>query len=170
MDRQFTFGTSTPLHYLASYIQTEGGASAAQGATVTSMFGAGTIFGRILLGQMADYKGWVAGLQCQTSDEHLLTQIDCYRGPMNIFLVAVFTAGVLQLCMWLPAGGNVTVAATFAFLYGFFGLGGLSVSNSVIATHLDPNKFASLSGVFFTSEIAVSRLYGVDAAERLGPS
>lgn len=56
---QFTFGTSTPLYYLASYVQTEGGATAAQGATVTSMFGAGTIFGRILLGQLADWKGCV---------------------------------------------------------------------------------------------------------------
>ena len=83
---------------------------------------------------------------------------------MNVFLVAVVTAGVLQPCMWLPAEGNVPVAAIFAFLYGFFGLGGLSVSNSVIATHLDPNKFASLCGVFFTSEIAVSRLCGIDLA------
>jgi hypothetical protein len=72
---------------------------------------------------------------------------------MNAFTISILLAGILQLALWLPAGGNEPAAFIFAFLYGAFGLASIGISLAVLARHLDPYKLPSISGVFFTSEL-----------------
>jgi predicted MFS family arabinose efflux permease len=72
---------------------------------------------------------------------------------LNAFTLSVLLAGVLQLAMWLPAQGNISLTYVFSFLYGTFGLAAIGISPAVLARHLDPNKLPSIGGVFFTSEM-----------------
>lgn len=87
------------------------------------------------------------------ADTHLDSDNDLHSGVLNAFTLSVLLAGVLQLAMWLPAQGNISLTYVFSFLYGTFGLAAIGISPAVLARHLDPNKLPSIGGVFFTSEM-----------------
>ena len=126
-----SFGFMNVPFFLPSYIQTQGGASATVGGSIPAVYNAGAIFGRITLGLLADR----------------------VFGSLNTFIIFMTAAGVLQLTMWLPANGNTTTSFVFAFLYGFCGSGALGISPTILARHLDPDSFAAIIGIFYTSEI-----------------
>jgi len=110
------------------------------------------------------------------------------RGVGNVITISMLLGGILQLILWLPAGGSIGASYTFSVLYGIFGgqrdrthlvwlmlmvhnftagyIGLYPVCRAslyitswtqllqvYLARYLDHNKLASITGLFFTSEL-----------------
>lgn len=91
----FTFGMYVPMNYL----QVEAVSSGMQDNIVqylVAMFGAGSLFGRLLSGVFGDR-----------------------FGLFNVFIIVCYIAGLWILALWIPAYNDACRVA-FAVLYGFF--------------------------------------------------
>lgn len=91
----FTFGMYVPMNYL----QVEAVANGMRDGLVqylVAMFGAGSLFGRLLSGVFGDR-----------------------LGLFNVFTVVCYIAALCILALWIPANNDAARVA-FAVLYGFF--------------------------------------------------
>lgn len=107
------WGLFTPFFYLPQYAQSHGMGS--QNSTyLLSILNAGSVFGRILPGIVADK-----------------------IGRFNILVINSVCAGIILLC-WIAATSNSSIIA-FAVIYGFFS-GGDSITNVSLHCPSDPKS------------------------------
>jgi MFS family permease len=96
---------------------------------------AGSIFGRIIPGRIADK-----------------------LGRFTVFLVCAITSSILVLALWLPASGT-GAAVTFAVLFGFSSGGIVSLAPTLLGSISDVRQIGVRTGVMF-SLVAVAVLVG----------
>ncbi len=96
---------------------------------------AGSIFGRIVPGRLADY-----------------------LGRFTVFLVCGVVSSIMVLALWLPASGT-GAAIAFALLFGFSSGGIVSLAPTLVASISDVRQIGVRTGVFF-SVVAIAVLIG----------
>ncbi|KZT20190.1 MFS general substrate transporter [Neolentinus lepideus HHB14362 ss-1] len=83
-------------------------------------------------------------------------------GPMNILLPCTIMSGVLCLCLWLPAKGEIPIIV-FTALYGFFSGAAISLIPSYIASISPMDKHGARFGSIYML-VAISTLVGTPTA------
>lgn len=98
------WGIFVPLTYITSYSTTHG-QSSAFGFQILAIFNAGSVFGRLFAGVVADR-----------------------MGRMNTLILTVLSCVVACLALWLPAGNSTPMIIAFAIIFGFVSGSNLSLS------------------------------------------
>lgn len=96
---------------------------------------AGSMFGRIVPGRLADY-----------------------LGRFTVFLVCAIVSSIIVLALWLPASGTAA-AIVFALVFGFSSGGIVSLAPTLVASISDVRQIGVRTGVFFTV-VAIAVLIG----------
>jgi MFS family permease len=102
------FGIFIPIDYLQIY-GLEAGMRPQLAQYLIAILNAGSLFGRLLSGMLADK-----------------------LGKYNVFVVATGTAGIFTLALWIPASGDSSILA-FAVLFGFFSGAYVSLIGALVA-------------------------------------
>jgi len=127
------FGLFVPMVHLASYAR-DAGYSDAQGVTLVSLIGLGSLLGRFGIGGLADRAGRVPS-----------------------FAAMYLGLGVMQIVWWL-ATGYWTLAA-FALLFGAFYGGFVALAPTLIMDFYGPRAVSGIIGVLYTAP-GISTLFG----------
>lgn len=98
------WGLFVPLTYISSYA-VDHGASSAFGFQILAMLNAGSFFGRVSA-------GWVADV----------------IGRFNTLIITVALCVITNLALWLPAGQSKSLLIVFAVFFGFASGSNLSLS------------------------------------------
>lgn len=89
------FGLFVPLTYISSYALSQG-ISRPLSFQLLAILNAGSFFGR-----------WIPGF---TAD---------YMGRFNTMILAVLLCLLSTACLWFPAGDNIAMLVSYAFIFGF---------------------------------------------------
>ncbi|KAI6711594.1 hypothetical protein JHW43_005872 [Diplocarpon mali] len=98
------WGIFVPLTYLTSYA-TSHGHSSSFGFQIIAILNAGSFFGRLLAGLVADL-----------------------IGRLNTLILSILMCVITCLALWLPAGNSTPMIVTFAVTFGFVSGSNLSLS------------------------------------------
>lgn len=128
----------TPYFYVEIYADFRGTPGSISRYLLAILNAAG-IFARVIPGKLADRVG-----------------------PLNILVPCTFVSGILCLCLWLPAKGEVPIIV-FTALYGLFSGAAVSLIPAYIASISPAEKYGARFGSIYML-VAVSTLVGTPTA------
>ncbi|GLA29760.1 hypothetical protein AnigIFM63604_011053 [Aspergillus niger] len=133
------WGLFVPISYISSYALTDG-VNQRLSYQLLAILNAGSFFGRLVPGYMADF-----------------------IGRFNTLIITVALCLVCNCCFWLPAEGNVPLLITYCCLFGFSSGSNISLTPVCIGQLCRTEHYGRYYATAYTV-VSISTLTGVPIA------
>ncbi|KAJ0140992.1 putative Ester hydrolase C11orf54 like protein [Fusarium oxysporum f. sp. albedinis] len=133
------WGIFIPISYMSSYALAHGVPSKLS-YQLLAIMNAGSFFGRVLPGYFADV-----------------------MGRFNVLIITVALCLLCNVCLWLPAGGNVPRLVIYSCAFGFFSGSGISLTPVCIGQLCETEHYGRYYATAYTV-VSLGTLTGIPIA------
>ncbi|KAH7006590.1 MFS monocarboxylate transporter [Fusarium venenatum] len=133
------WGIFIPISYIPSYTLAHG-VSSKLSYQLLAIMNAGSFFGRILPGYFADF-----------------------LGRFNVLILTTGLCFLSNVCLWLPAAGNVPILVVYSCAFGFFSGSGISLTPVCIGQLCDTEDYGRYYATAYTV-VSLGTLTGIPIA------
>lgn len=120
------WGLFIPIAYISSYALAHG-VSPKLSYQLLAIMNAGSFFGRVLPGYLADR-----------------------MGSFNVLIITVTFCLLSNICLWLPASGNVPMLVLYSCAFGFFSGSGISLTPVCVGRLCDTEHYGRYYATAYT--------------------